>query len=275
MSLRAGVVSVLVAIILFLGLVARVPGTTGRAAAGLPPANTQLPAVGSTPVLVELFTSEGCSSCPPADALLMRLGRTQPVREASVIVLEEHVDYWDRLGWKDPFSSQAATARQEEYGEAFGGQQVYTPQMVVDGHAEFVGNSEGEALRAVRAAGSAPKSAVHLSWADGGMLAIHIDPLIGATQGDPPQVILAVAENMLHSDVRRGENAGRALEHDGVVRQLITVGKVDAVSTGFSSTIAVRTAHEWNRANLRAIVFVQERHTRRVLAAAAIPLPTA
>jgi hypothetical protein len=275
MSLRNGTVTILVAIVLFLGPLGRLPGMTERAAPGLTTASTQLSGVNSTPVLVELFTSEGCSSCPPADALLMRLGRTQPVREASVIVLEEHVDYWDRLGWKDPFSSEAATARQEEYGEAFGGQQVYTPQMVVDGHAEFVGNSEGEALRAVRAAGSAPKPAVHLSWADGGMLAIHVEPLTNAMRGDTAQVVLAVAENMLHSDVKRGENAGRALEHDGVVRQLITVGKADAGSTGFSSTIALRAAHEWNRANLRAIVFVQERHSHRVLAAAAIPLPAA
>jgi len=275
MSFRIGGVTVLVAIVLVLSLIVRLPGMTGRAATRLTPANAQLPSVGSTPVLVELFTSEGCSSCPPADALLMRLGRTQPVREASLIVLEEHVDYWDRLGWKDPFSSEAATARQEEYGEAFGGQQVYTPQMVVDGHAEFVGNSEGEALRAVRAAGVAPKPVVHLSWADGGMLAIHVEPLTNATRGDTPQVTLAIAENMLHSDVKRGENAGRALEHDGVVRQLTTLGKADAGSTGFSSTIAVHAAHEWNRANLRAIVFVQERRSRRVLAAAAIPLPAA
>jgi hypothetical protein len=276
MSLRNGTVTILAAIVLFLGLLARLPGMTERASAGLTPApaTAKLLPVGATPVLVELFTSEGCSSCPPADALLMRLGRTQQVREASVIVLEEHVDYWDRLGWKDPFSSEAATARQEEYGEAFGGQQVYTPQMVVDGHAEFVGNSEGEALRAVRAAGSAPKPAVHLSWTDGVKLEIHVEPLTNATQGDAPQVVLAVAENMLHSDVKRGENAGRALEHDGVVRQLIAVGKADAGSTGFSSTITVRAANEWNRANLRAVVFVQERHSRRVLAAAAIPFPT-
>jgi hypothetical protein len=274
MSLRTGTVTIVAAVVLLLGLIARLPGMTGHAATRLTPTDTQLPAVGSTPVLVELFTSEGCSSCPPADALLMRLGRTQPVREANVMVLEEHVDYWDRLGWKDPFTSKAATSRQQEYGEAFGGQQVYTPQMVVDGHAEFVGNSEGEALRAVRAAGSAPKPAVRLSWADGGMLAIHVEPLTSATQGDTAQVVLAVAENMLHSDVKRGENAGRALEHDGVVRQFITVGKADVGSTGFSSTIAVRAAHEWSRANLRAIVFVQERHSRRVLAAAAIPFPT-
>jgi hypothetical protein len=205
----------------------------------------------------------------------MRLGRTQPVREADVIVLEEHVDYWDRFGWKDPFSSEAATARQQEYGQAFGGRQVYTPQMIVDGYAEFVGSYEGTALRAVRAAGAAPKPAVRLSWADSQMLAIRIEPLANAAQGDTPQVILAVAENMLHSEVKRGENAGRALEHDGVVRQLITVGKADTASTGFSSRIAVRAQQEWNRANLRAIVFVQERHSRHILAAAAIPFPAA
>ena len=274
MNFRTGIVAVLAAFIVFLALIARLPGMTGSAAR-LTPATTQPPAAGSTPVLVELFTSEGCSSCPPADTLLMRLGRTQPVREADVIVLEEHVDYWDRFGWKDPFSSEAATARQQEYGQAFGGRQVYTPQMIVDGYAEFVGSYEGTALRAVRAAGAAPKPAVRLSWADSQMLAIRIEPLANAAQGDTPQVILAVAENMLHSEVKRGENAGRALEHDGVVRQLITVGKADTASTGFSSRIAVRAQQEWNRANLRAIVFVQERHSRHILAAAAIPFPAA
>src|SRR3984893_9609038 len=197
MRLPTNAVTILAALVLFLGLIARLPSTAGRTAAGVTPApaTTQFPAVGSTPVLVELFTSEGCSSCPPADALLMRLGRTQPVREANLIVLEEHVDYWDRLGWKDPFSSEAATTRQGEYGDALGGRQVYTPQMVVDGHAEFVGNSEGEALRAVRAAGSAPTPAVHLSWADGGMLAIQVEPLTNATRGDTAQVVLVLAEN--------------------------------------------------------------------------------
>ena len=277
MRIRSKAMTVLAEVIVFLVLISRLSRMTGHAGAGLTPvpATTQPPADGSTPVLVELFTSEGCSSCPPADALLMRLGRTQPVREADVIVLEEHVDYWDRLGWKDPFSSEAATTRQGEYGDALGGRQVYTPQMVVDGHAEFVGNSEGEALRAVRAAGAAHKPAVHLSWADNGMLAIHVEALTNATRGDTPRVILAVAENMLHSDVKRGENAGRALEHDGVVRQLIAVGKADAASTGFSSTIAVRAAREWKPANLRAIVFVQEHHSRRVLAVAALPFPAA
>src|ERR1700674_66861 len=198
MRIRSRAVTILAEVIVFLVLISRLSRMTGHAGAGLTPvpATTQPPADGSTPVLVELFTSEGCSSCPPADALLMRLGRTQPVRQAGVIVLEEHVDYWDRLGWKDPFSSEAATARQGEYGAAFGGGQVYTPQMVVDGHAEFVGSSEGEALRAVRTAAETPKPDVHLSWADGGTLAIRIEQLTNATRGDTSQIYLAVTENM-------------------------------------------------------------------------------
>jgi hypothetical protein len=276
MSLRIGALTVLAVGVVFLALIARRPGMIRAADAGLEHAAvaTKAPDAGSTPVLLELFTSEGCSSCPPADALLLRLGRTQPVRGVDVIVLEEHVNYWDRLGWKDPFSSEEATARQGEYGEAFGSRQVYTPQMVVDGHAEFVGSSEGEALRAIGKASATPKPAVHLSWGEGDALAIQVEPLTNAAWSDAPQVYLAVAENMLHSDVKRGENAGRALEHDGVVRQLIAVGKTDTGSAGFSSTIFVQAASEWKRANLRAIVFVQEPRSRHVLAAAAIPFPT-
>jgi hypothetical protein len=147
--------------------------------------------------------------------------------------------------------------------------------MVVDGNTEFVGSAAGKALRAVRAAGAAHKPAVSLSWTDGGMLAIHVEPLSNAAQGDTPQVVVAITENMLHSDVKHGENAGRALEHDGVVRALIPAGKIGASSDGFSSTIAVHAAHEWNVANLRAVVFVQERRSRHILAAAAIPFPAA
>ena len=277
MSLRPSTITVFVAAVVFLALMARRPGITGSAAADMKdvPATSNAPDAASTPVLVELFTSEGCSSCPPADALLSRLDRTQPVRDADIIVLEEHVDYWDRLGWKDPFSSEAATARQNEYGEAFGGSQVYTPQMIVDGRAEFVGSSDTDALRAIRAASQAPKPAIQLTWEKGDTLAIHIELANNAGQGDGQQLFLVVAENMLHSDVKRGENAGRALEHNGVVRQVLPLGKIDAAPAGFSSRVAVHSVRDWNRAHLRAVVFVQERRSRHVLAAAAIPFPAA
>jgi hypothetical protein len=235
------------------------------------PSAAVAPDLAATPVLVELFTSEGCSSCPPADALLSRLGRTQPVHGADIIALEEHVDYWDRLGWKDPFSSEAATVRQNDYASAFGGQQIYTPQMIVDGRAEFVGGSDNDALRAIRSASQSPKPAVQLSWDTGDNLKINVSPLTVAMHGDDLQLLVAVAENMLHTDVKRGENAGRALEHNDVVRQLSLVAKINSPSSGFSSTTTLHPGHEWNRDNLRAVVLVQERHSRHILAVAAIP----
>lgn len=275
MNTRQITITVIVLAVVFLALAARRPGAMRLAAADTKDDSSasNAPDQSSTPVLVELFTSEGCSSCPPADALLSHLGKTQPVHSADIIALEEHVDYWDQLGWKDPFSSEAATARQGDYGAAFGGSQVYTPQMIVDGRTEFVGSSDADALRAIRAASQTPKPAVRLSWEKDDVLTIHIDPLNNTAGRDGQQVYLAVAENMLHSDVKRGENAGRGLEHNGVVRQLLPVGKTDAAPAGFSSSVAVHSALEWNRANLRAVVFVQERSSRHVLAAAAIPFP--
>jgi len=234
---------------------------------------TVVPDASATPVLVELFTSEGCSSCPPADALLSRLARTQPVPGAYIIALEEHVDYWDRLGWKDPFSSEAATARQTDYSSTFGGQGIYTPQMVVDGQKEFVGSSDSDALNAIRSASKQPKPMVQLSWGAGDILKINVSVLAGAAHGEDFQVFLVVAESSLHTDVKRGENAGRALEHNGVVRQLSQVAKINTPSQEFSSSTPVHPAHEWNRDNLRAVVFVQERHSRHIFAAGSIPFP--
>jgi hypothetical protein len=146
--------------------------------------------------------------------------------------------------------------------------------MVVDGRTELVGSSSGDALRAIGAASQSPKPAVRLSWQQGEVLSIRVDALASAPSAGAAQVFLVVAENMLRTDVRHGENAGRTLEHNGVVRQLLPLEKIAAAREGFSSTITVHAAREWNRANLRAVVFVQERHSRRVLAVAAIPFPS-
>jgi hypothetical protein len=277
MSIRKSTLAifVLAGIVLVMGLLLRQRDMTSSVRAE---AKTEMPATPAapgvvTPVLVELYTSEGCSSCPPADALLARLGKNQPVPGADLIVLEEHVDYWDRLGWKDPFSSAAMTTRQSEYAQAFGDGQVYTPEMVVDGRTGFVGSSAAAAMRAIFTAGASAKLPLQLAWDENGKLSIHASQLTGSTPGDQAEVVLAVSESMLHSNVKRGENSGRALDHTGVVRRLDEVGKINAHSPEFSSTVDVPAAPDWNRANLRAVVFVQEHRSRHVLAAAAIPFP--
>ena len=226
------------------------------------------------PVLVELFTSEGCSSCPPADALLAKINAMQPFANTEVIILEQHVDYWDGQGWLDPFASVAATRRQEDYSKILGSE-VYTPQMVVDGHLEFVGGNGIRAKQAIESAATEPKAEIQLSWAgDAGgdlrPLRIHAGKLPGDVS-DKPDVMLAVTESHLHSNVRSGENAGRGLEHDGVVRQLVKLGKANADGeTSFETQSVVKLGKDWKRENLRAVVFIQSTRNRRVLAAAAI-----
>src|SRR3989442_220758 len=117
------------------------------------------------PILVELFTSEGCSSCPPADELLTRLDQTQPIPGAEVIALSEHVDYWNHLGWTDPYSSATFSARQNDYARVLDTDEIYTPQMIVDGRVQFVGNNSNRARDAIAAAAREPKAAVTLNLA--------------------------------------------------------------------------------------------------------------
>jgi hypothetical protein len=219
-----------------------------------------------TPVLVELFTSEGCSSCPPADALLERLDRSQPVNAAELIVLSEHVDYWNDIGWRDPFSSHEYSERQSAYAARFDRGSIYTPQMVVDGHIEFVGSDERRATQAIENATKVRKIPVTISssLSDDKTITLHIEAgaLPSSVTAESAGVFLAIADNADESQVSRGENAGRTLKHVAVLRSLTRIGAVDG-TTGFSRDMKVNLNGK-DRRNLRVAVIVQETSVGRV-----------
>lgn len=231
-----------------------------------------------TPVLVELFTAEGCSSCPPADVLLQRLVDAQPAGGARIIALGEHVDYWDHQGWKDRFASPALTERQRVYASHFRTESIYTPQMVVDGRAEFVGSDAAAARRAIERAQATKHGVVRMaaesSATDAARAVLHlvvnVTDLPEVTRGDRADILVAVTEDQLRSDVKRGENHGRVLEHAAVVRRLTTIA--EATGPSASARFDVNLAPEWRREHLKIIAFVQERRGRAILAAAALPL---
>jgi hypothetical protein len=234
-----------------------------------------------SPVIVELFTSEGCSSCPPADAALAQLRQTQPVEGAEVIALSEHVDYWNYIGWTDPFSSSAFSARQETYARAFGQQDnVYTPQMIVDGQTEFNGSAMNKAREAIAKAARSPKADVRIVIPETKTqkdnqkvrLNVSVKNVPPVDRGDVAEVILAITEDNLSSNVSRGENSGRKLAHTAVVREMRALGRVDQAAKAFDSETTMTIAKGWKRDDLRAVVFVQERARRRVLGAAVLNL---
>jgi hypothetical protein len=228
--------------------------------------------VAPAPILVELFTSEGCSSCPPADALLQQLDRTQPVDGAQLIVLSEHVDYWNHIGWTDPYSSRFFSDRQSAYSDRFGLSSVYTPQMVVDGAAEFVGSDSGLASRAVQKALGLQKVGIRISGislAASKTLQAHIetDALPETLKIRKAEVYLVMALNHAESQVLRGENSGHRLTHVGVVQSLTKVGSIEA-GKSFSQDVHVKLDARSDPANLRVIAFIQQPGQRQVLGVA-------
>ena len=233
------------------------------------------------PVVVELFTSEGCSSCPPADALLLKLDRTQPVPGALVIALSEHVDYWDHLGWRDPFSSPVFTQRQEGYGRRFH-TDSYTPQAVIDGASEAVGSDDRRIQDAIRRSANTDKVQVAISPVSRnsrGVPVVHVqvepsgkvDPSGKSGGKNSAQVEIAVAENAVVSHVRAGENNGRKLDHVAVVRSLTDVGSLD--STGAFSADIPLTGELAQWSGKRIVAFVQDRQYGRIQGAAFRLLP--
>ena len=174
------------------------------------------------PVLVELFTSEGCSSCPPADRLLGELDRGQPVAGAEILVMGEHVDYWDELGWHDRFSSSLFTARQQAYAQRFGIAGPYTPQMVVDGRTEFVGSDRHRATEAIRTAAVRRKLGLTMeAMAVSGRRVAGEVAIGGGEAAKGATMYAALVDPVDVTEVRNGENGGRRLMHAGVVRTLV------------------------------------------------------
>ncbi len=224
------------------------------------------------PVLVELFTFEGCSSCPPADALLQQLDRTQPVSGAQLIVLSEHVDYWNHIGWADPYSSRFFSDRQSVYSDRFGLRSVYTPQMVVDGATEFVGGDARLASQAVQKALAGPKVVVSISGVSldaSKTLLAHVETgaLPENSKVRKADVYLVAALSHAESQVLRGENSGRRLSHVDVVQSLTKVGSIEA-GKSFSQDVHIKLAPRTDPANLRVIAFIQQPGQRQVLGVA-------
>jgi hypothetical protein len=214
----------------------------------------------AVPVLVELFTSEGCNSCPPADGLLEMLMQDQPINGVYVVPLSEHVTYWDHQGWKDPFGSPQFTNRQQQYGLRFNLDSIYTPQLIVDGTREFVGSDRKSIERALSDAAKAPKPSLHVevNGSDGIWSVSASGP--GASEKDA-ELWFALTEDHLAVDVKRGENANHTLKHSGVVRVLQSAGGTDVSS----KKMTFKLSPDWHRENLRVVAFVQSRKDRRIL----------
>jgi hypothetical protein len=215
-----------------------------------------------TPVVIELFTSEGCSSCPPADALLVELSRKTPPSGTKLILLGEHVDYWNYIGWTDRFSSAQFSERQNTYARQLHLATVYTPQMVIDGHLQLVGNGAAEVDREISKAAAEPKPAqVSLRWESPQKLHVAVQ----TPAGERPKVLLAITEDGLSTAVGKGENGGRTLHHAAVVRQLQELGS--ARNGQFEANVDLAMHSDWNPAKLKVVVLVQQPGTGKILGA--------
>ncbi|MGC1461407.1 MAG: DUF1223 domain-containing protein [Terracidiphilus sp.] len=226
---------------------------------------------GKSPVLIELFTSEGCSSCPPADALLEKIDASPPIDGTQLVVLSEHVDYWDHDGWKDPYSSHLLTERQSQYVRSFGLGSAYTPQMVLDGSTELVLSAPQQFASSIEKAAQAPKVSVQIDSAS--IQAGQPDMLQGSIQVNSElqkrggDIYVATALDHANSQVLHGENGGRLLTYVAVVQDIAKVGRLEK-GKSFNGNFQVKLKPGADPANLRIVVFVQEPGVGKILGVA-------
>lgn len=211
-----------------------------------------------TPILIELFTSEGCVRCPPAEYNLAFLEKEQPFAGAEIIALALHVDYWNSSAWKDPYSSALFTQRQKIYSRAFKVYDLFTPQMVVDGAEQFFGTDLSKVQKAVVESTKRSKAQVELSKNEN-TLKVKISSIASRENAS---VFLAVAESRVSRTINR---PGAPAEHSSIVRELKPLGSVPAGVQNFEIESSLQLPPEWKRENLKLVVFVQENQSRRVL----------
>jgi hypothetical protein len=242
-----------------------------------PPTSRALAATPSI-VVVELFTSEGCSSCPPADDVLTDLLRNQPIPNVTVVGFGEHVDYWDNLGWHDAFSSPAFTARQSDYERhVFHAGSIYTPQAVVDGRFQMVGSDVAGVRRAIVNAATSAKATVSLNVPPtktrDAQAQMEVNVPAELMRNHVLEVFAGIVEHNLVTKVQRGENGGRVLKHGAVARTLMSAGNVDSNDRTFAKTITLPIEAGWKRSDLQVVAFVQDRTTKAIVGGAAAFLP--
>lgn len=223
----------------------RGPGVTATTAAG--------------PIVLELFTSQGCSSCPPADDLLSEVGAAGQVADRPVVPLAFHVDYWDDLGWADPFASPRWSARQHGYARTLREARVYTPQLVVGGAAHLVGSDQRRLLAAVRAAAAPEPLRASARWTTEAVQ-IQVE-LSGSPTGE---LWAALWQDRLTTDVPRGENRGQRLRGDHVVRQLVAVRE---------GTARIALEPGWRAGGPLGVVVFAQHGQGAITASAALPAP--
>jgi hypothetical protein len=237
--------------------------------------NAYRPAAGvvPVPVLAELFTSEGCSSCPPADELLIELIAEQPIEGVEVIAISEHVDYWNGLGWRDPFSSARFSQRQREYAESRNTRKIYTPQWIIDGRFEAVGSDRAALRRSLIEAAKEQRSKVSVTAeraVERNALSVRV-----VVRDQPPavpsgtiRVMVAIVEDELVTDVVRGENARKRLRHHAVARVLEPIAAMHEGAPAGEFVKDLPLNGDWRADRLRVVAFLQDDRAHHVVGVA-------
>lgn len=215
-----------------------------------------------TPVLVELFTSQGCPSCPTADKILHDLETKQPIAGAEIIALAWHVSYWDSFTWKDEFALPAFGQRQSAYSRAFNIGETYTPQMIVDGRVYFVGTKLDKATKEITTSAKNSKPEISVSI-ENDKAKISIPNL---PKHERSTVYMVLTQDDLTRKMERGNNAGKTLVHSSIARDLRAVASIEPQTMKFASETVLQFQPEWKKENLNLIVFVQENGSRNILA---------